>query len=187
MCMPHLSCLRSHLQGALTALLHCMEELLLGGALTAALPTCQQLSRLRSRPCKQQRPRPSPRPHLLCCPPRSLVGSLGQGGASREGHFFPSSSLSSPLSSFETSRVLLPLIMVGTDRSGQAEAATQTERTQPLWAHVGNPRAHVAVQTVDCEELRNLEVPLGPEEGEVSHGCKCVLLKELPEQMARLQ
>jgi len=49
------------------------------------------------------------------------------------------------------------------------------------------PRSHVALQTIDCEELWNLEVPLGAEEGEGCHGRRCVLLRELLEQMARLQ
>lgn len=72
------------------------------------------------------------------------------------------------------------------------EAATQTEGTQPLWAHacteVDNPRGEAAVPTTDCGELCNLDVPpMGPEGGEGCHGCRCVLFKELLEQMARLQ
>lgn len=39
----------------------------------------------------------------------------------------------------------------------------------------------------DCGELYNLEIPADPEEGEGCHGCMCVLLKELLEQMAWLQ
>lgn len=80
--------------------------------------------------------------------------------------------------------------MVGTHRSGRAEAPTQTERMRPLWAHVGSqvdkPGSPVAVQTVDCEKLWNLEVFLGAEEEEGCHGCRCVLLKELLQQISRL-
>lgn len=50
-----------------------------------------------------------------------------------------------------------------------------------------NLRGEVAIQTTDCGELHNLEVPLGPEGGEGCHGCRCALFKELLEQMARLQ
>lgn len=80
---------------------------------------------------------------------------------------------------------------MGTCHSGQTESVTQIEGTQILWAHVctqvDNPRSEAAVQTTDSGELCNLEVHLGPEGGEGCCGCRCVLLKELLEQMARLQ
>ena len=78
--------------------------------------------------------------------------------------------------------------MVGTHRSSRAEAATQTEGTYASLDSCvhpgGQPMGEAPVQTTNCGELHN---PLGPEGGEGCHGCRCVLFKELLEQMARLQ
>lgn len=34
-----------------------------------------------------------------------------------------------------------------------------------------------AAQTLNCRELQNLEVPLGPKDRDGSHGCKCAQMK----------
>ena len=81
--------------------------------------------------------------------------------------------------------------MVGTRRSNQSKAATQTEETLPLWGHMGTQldplRGEVAVQTGDCGELWNLEAHLGHEGGERCHGYRCALLQGLLQQVAGLQ
>lgn len=39
------------------------------------------------------------------------------------------------------------------------------------------PRTIRAAQTLNCRELQNLEVPLGPKDRDGSHGCKCAQMK----------
>lgn len=78
--------------------------------------------------------------------------------------------------------------MVSVHRSRRAEAETQREVLQPACAgtsaQTGLPRTGIAVQTLGCTGLQQLEVPLAPEGRGGYRSCMRAQLEQLFKQAA---